>query len=646
MNPQHLRAFFWLQWRLRVNQFKKGGTLNLIVFAILGVGAVILSVVLFAAFLLLGMFAFDDADWQARGGPQGTSVPEVLMYVWDGFIVAFLFAWMIGLVTDLQRAEALSLDRFLHLPVSLSGVFLLNYLSSLLSLTLIVFVPVMVGFAWGLVIGRGPEMLLLFPLLAAFLLMVTAVSYQFQGWLASLMVNKRRRRTIVVVVTAAFVLLFQLPYFFNLIVSRPSMNPLGDAGARMQAEQAESKRALEAKEITVREFQERERQTLQRFREDIQHQRSASLERVRAVAWTLNTVLPPGWLAWGVRQAAEGNSHYALLALAGMGLIGVASLRRAYRTTLRLYTGHFSSNKRMAPEAVPSPFPAPAPEATMAARTASRPAKTAGILELRLPWISEQAAAIAVAGFRSLVRAPEVKMLLLSPLAMILMFGFLFLRRGGGSDAAGEWAAFISPLLATGAMTMVLVTMTQLAGNQFGFDRGGFRVFVLCPARRRDVLVGKNLALAPLALALGLFGMAFVQFAAPMRLDHLAAVVVQMISMYLLFCLLANCMAIMAPMAIASGTLRPSTTRMLPVILGIAVFVLMPLVIGPTLLPLAVEFIMEYAQITSGVPWALLLSVLLCAAVTLFYRWLVGWQGVWLYSREQRILEIVAAKAE
>jgi ABC-2 type transport system permease protein len=644
MNPQHLRAFFWLQWRLRVNQFKKGGTLNLILFAILGVGALILSVVLFVSFLLLGMFAFDDADWQARGG---ASVPEILMYVWDGFIIAFLFAWMIGLVADLQRAEALALDRFLHLPVSLSGVFLLNYLSSLLSLTLIVFVPVMVGFALGLAIGRGPEMLLLFPLLAAFLLMVTAVSYQFQGWLASLMVNKRRRRTIVVAVTAAFVLLFQLPYFFNLIVSRPSMDPLGDAGARMRAEQAESKRALQAKEITVQEFQKRERQTLQRFREDIQQQRSASLERVQAAAWTLNTVLPPGWLAWGARQAAEGNGQYALLGMAGMGLIGAASLRRAYRTTLRLYTGQFSSKKRTARAEVAGPSAAgPTPEATVTARAGLKPGTTAGILELRLPWISEHAAAIAVAGFRSLVRAPEVKMLLLSPLAMILLFGFLFLRRGGDSDAAGEWAVFISPLMAAGAMTMVLLTMTQLAGNQFGFDRSGFRVFVLCPARRRDVLVGKNLALAPLALALGLFGLAFVQFAAPMRLDHLAAAVLQMISMYLLFSLLANCMAIMAPMAIASGTLRPSTTRMLPMILGIAVFFLMPLVIGPTLLPLAVEFMLEYAQITSGVPWALLLSVLLCAGVILLYRWLVGWQGVWLSSREQRILEIVAAKAE
>ena len=40
--------------------------------------------------------------------------------------------------------------------------------------------------------------------------------------------------------------------------------------------------------------------------------------------------------------------------------------------------------------------------------------------------------------------------------------------------------------------------MSQLLGNQFGFDRGGFRVYVLSPASRRDVLLGKNLSFVPL----------------------------------------------------------------------------------------------------------------------------------------------------
>ena len=47
---------------------------------------------------------------------------------------------------------------------------------------------------------KGILLLPVLPALAAFLLMVTALTYQFQGWLASLMSNPRRRRTVIVVI--------------------------------------------------------------------------------------------------------------------------------------------------------------------------------------------------------------------------------------------------------------------------------------------------------------------------------------------------------------------------------------------------------------------------------------------------------------
>ena len=50
------------------------------------------------------------------------------------------------------------------------------------------------GLAAGLVVGRGPAMGLLVPLVLAFFFMITAWTYCLRGWLASLMVNQRRRR--------------------------------------------------------------------------------------------------------------------------------------------------------------------------------------------------------------------------------------------------------------------------------------------------------------------------------------------------------------------------------------------------------------------------------------------------------------------
>ena len=54
--------------------------------------------------------------------------------------------------------------------------------------------------------------------------------------------------------------------------------------------------------------------------------------------------------------------------------------------------------------------------------------------------------------------------------------------------------------------------------NQFGFDRDGFRVFVLSPAPRRDILLGKNLAFAPMAMAIAAVILVVVEFLCPMRL--------------------------------------------------------------------------------------------------------------------------------
>ena len=585
MNGQHLRAFFWLHWRLRVNQFKRGGTANFVILLLLAAGALLLSCFLFVVFLLLGLYALADVS-----GP-------FLMYVWDGLVLGYLFFWLIGLLTDLQRAEALSLEKFLHLPVSLSGVFFLNYLSSLLSLSLIVFVPMMVGLSLGLVFSRGPFMLLLFPLLAAMLLMVTALTYQFRGWLASLMANKRRRQTIIVLITAAFILLAQLPTFVNMIAGPGHRTGSGKTPRTPE----EQKLASQKMEQTVR---------------------------------VLNLCLPPGWLPLGVSGAADGDAMPALLGTLGMALIGTASLWRAYRTTVRLYTGHYTSGARVAEREARERItaeqpPLPAPRAPALPRSAR-------LLEKRLPWLSEHAAAIALAGFRSLTRAPEAKMMLLTPIIMVVLFGSLFLR--GSMDPSPPMRA----LMACAAMAMTMLSMVQLVGNQFGFDRAGFRVFVLCPASRRDILLGKNLGIAPLALVLSFLMVAVVEIVYPLPLDYLLAVVPQFISMFLLFCMMANLLSIWTPMAIAPGSFKPTNTRMLPILLNFAFLFLFPLALAPTLIPLGAELLLDWPH----VPVSLILSLLECVVIVAFYRLVLTWQGSLLQSREKKILKVVAAKAE
>ena len=53
-------------------------------------------------------------------------------------------------------------------------------------------------------------------------------------------------------------------------------------------------------------------------------------------------------------------------------------------------------------------------------------------------------------------------------------------------------------------LPFTLFMLFQFVANQFGLDRDGFRVFVLSPVSRRHLLLGKNLAMAPVTAGFGI----------------------------------------------------------------------------------------------------------------------------------------------
>jgi len=603
VNWHHLQAFFWLRWRLRINQLRRSGMANVVILTLLLVGAFLLAGALFITFLLVGLFAFSNAS------------PAILLYVWDGLVVAFLFLWMIGLLQDLQRSEVLSLDKFLHLPVSLTGVFLINYLSSLLSFNLLLFIPAFVGFCLGLVFAKGPAMLLVFPLLAAFLLTVSALTYQFQGWLASLMVNPRRRRTVIVFVTLGFILLCQLPNLFNMV--RPwGRHEKEELDAQLNQEMTKSQSGPD----------QREALSVQEKHAELARERNDELWRKAfQTATIINLALPPGWLPYGAMESAEGNFLAPLLGTLGLGVIGGASLWRSYQTTLRLYTGHYSSKKR---KSVVKELPV-------------QTEKPAGcFLEKQLPWLSEHTAAVALGSFRSLLRAPEAKMMLLTPAIMVLVFGSIFLSQRIAIPEA------FRPIVALGAMAMILLFTIQLVGNQFAFDRNGFRVFVLCASPRRDILLGKNLAIAPFTFGFGALVVILVQIISPMPVLYFLATFPLFVSMYLVFCLLANWLSILAPLHIAPGSFKTTNFKGIPLLLHLAFVFVFPMAMAPTMLPVGIGLALGSLGWGVGGLICLVLSLVECVAIGFCYRFLVALQGDLLQGRELKILEVVTTKDE
>src|SRR5580765_1076980 len=156
MNWSQFRTILWLRWRLSRNQIQRSGELSRVLTMIILIVAGLAATAGCVAGLIMG------------GTVLGTLPPDMLMLVWDGLTVGFLFFWVIGLMTELQRAESIDLQRLMHLPVSLRQVFVFNYLASHLTLSLIVLAPAMLGLALGLVRGRGTIMLLLVPLVLGF----------------------------------------------------------------------------------------------------------------------------------------------------------------------------------------------------------------------------------------------------------------------------------------------------------------------------------------------------------------------------------------------------------------------------------------------------------------------------------------------
>jgi hypothetical protein len=201
--------------------------------------------------------------------------------------------------------------------------------------------------------------------------------------------------------------------------------------------------------------------------------------------------------------------------------------------------------------------------------------------------------------------------------------------------------------MAAGLMAFVLLGLMQLAGNQFGFDRSGFRAFVLAGTRRSDILLGKNMALLPIAVGLGAIGTIAIQIAFPMHIDYFIGAAVQTLSMYLVYCLVSNLLSIFAPTAIAPGSLKPVRPKGIAILIHLLFFFfVLPTALAATLLPLGIEFLAKDSVWFAHAPVYLVLSLLETGAILYLYPRALVSQGQLLQMREQRILEIVAAKAE
>jgi hypothetical protein len=577
MHWSQIQTILWLRWRLTRNQWARGGRVNV------GISIVIMVLLLLIglgggiAGLLAGMFGVTN------------SFPEVMLGVYDALTVAFLFFWCIGILSTIQRSESIDVGKLLHLPVSLKGIFLVNYFASHVTLSIIAFLPVMLGLALGLALGRSWTMLAMVPLILGMLFMTTAWTYCLRGWLVILMKNPRRYRAVVAAVTMTFVLLCQLPNLLNL---RSWQKPHRSLPTQTQTRAGQTEPA---------------------------HKPALPPGILLA-----HKLAPPLWVGNGAMSLATGNPVPAILAALASFSIGGLGLARAYRSTSRFYEGR-TPEKKARP---------------VRKESQAQPAR-GSLLERRLPWIGEDAAAMTLASLQSLRRATEVKMALAYNAVMILVFA------GTAMLSHSRNLSFRMQLFyATGIALLPFLGMTYLMTNQFGFDRSGFRTLVLSPMPRSKILLGKNLALLPVGLVLGLIYLALAALGLGLGAMVILAAVVQLVAAFFLVCILGNLISSLLPYRIREGTLAATKIGAAKALLNVLAHMISTGVLSVLFLP-AVATSLMFPRHGFPAPLAyLFLSIAELAVVVTIYSLSLPGLGELLQAREKEILRVVTQEVE
>ena len=567
MNRRQRNAVFALyRTLLRRRWHRLGPTMKSLGALLVAISTVVAGATFLMAFLL-GFFLLPNAS------------PVGVLWAWDGVLLAFLFLRVWGMATDLRVDDVLSMQNLLHLPLTPSDIFVLNAIAVHLQPSPLIFGAAFLGLSLASIFALGPGHAILLPLALASFWCVIALTRQLQTFLAALMVNKRRRGTIVAVCVMVPMLLIQLP---NIVM------------------QVELWGSLE--------------------RSDSEHREHLEVELSDSDApaeWLLatNLALPPAWLAYGAYQAKRDRFWPA--AAGTLGLLAVVgwSLRRSYRSALRVYRRNERGRATRRGEQASSP------------RTRRR-----RIAEAYWGAFPAIAATVGRASLRQWVRSPHGKQALVTSILVVLLVSLAALRL--------EEASKSQPYLGLGLAALCSFGPIVFVSNVFGWDRGGFRVLLATGPPRHLVLLGKNLGLMPITLGPGLAVLVAAQLVWPQPTTHFLASILQLMVVCLVLFMMGNHFSITGPWGASFMSLKQ---RGEPVASNLGAFLVAAFAVGVIMLATAGVLVLERLLGDAGwpIPLYLLFSVLTLGLAALWYRDALRYQAKALPAQEERILEAI-----
>lgn len=645
-------ALCYLRYHMRRNAWQRDSiigrvvTLVFLVMAFIGVGiaGVLGAITGFVFHVKL------DAEWH--------------MVYWTVICGIFMLMWTIHFSSELFRNDALTLDRFMHLPLALSHAFALNYLNSLINFPIVYFLFFTSGAIVGSAFVLGPGTLLLLIPLLLYLFFITSLTSQFQGAIAAWIANPRRRQLAMMGFSLFFIVVMPLlaiglPRSQRTSPPAPQTDPIETQGeptdpmgvtannsapnreGNLQGienrEQADSTQA--DSQQANREPAEIERRDSERAvtdpvtgdvaatsRKPISRKSNDDADRWAPSLAIAQWLLPPLWLAGCASAMSAGN----FLGVAGLSLLmlvlSVGSMRRGFATTVRYYQHGFGK------EVV---------KTTARATVIPNRSSSTRLIERRIPGIDETTSAIVMQTWIAMWRAPELKLMLLAPI--IQPFLGLFLIR--------MWSHFegeaIKTCVTLGIAGFGLYTSSGVFGNQFGLDRGGFRMWVLSPIERWAILHGRNVAYGILAWTAGLILILAVGIYWKLPFDKIVFVALALLAYMPFYLLVSNLMAILSPFGLAPGALQPKTFSWKHIAINLLLSTLHPALLFWAMLPLFIEWgCRAWLPSTLGWPIAAAMEVPWCVLSFLAYRWILPYMGQILEAWELKILPTVTAPVD
>jgi hypothetical protein len=270
-------------------------------------------------------------------------------------------------------------------------------------------------------------------------------------------------------------------------------------------------------------------------------------------------------------------------------------------------------------------------------KTAMPIAGNEGYAGWQLPFLPPDLSAIVEKELRYALRNAQVRMMALMPLIIIVIR--MVNRQRFGTVGRGVSSGFLtygSGLLLIGGLVYVFLILAGLSSNQFAFEEGGMRTFILSPVDRRKILLGKNIVLILIALvfasALLILNIIIFQDTTPGNLLFLS---LTFIIFAAISSTLGNWLSIRFPKRMKYGK-RLNVS-------GVAGLFLIPQVALLLSLP-ALATLIGYSTSSLFNEYLALAAFTLLAVA--FYAIMINWHGKLLARREIEILDAVREPAD